>query len=117
MIAEDFLQNRVSVGTNLTTTAAVTCYTAEIQSVQLAGIRATNKITTAQTLTLSWVDASPSGTFRLYGGASVPAGAHIYIPFDDGLTLRENDTITAQCDAANAIDIVVTVIEPAGRLR
>lgn len=108
---------RVTVGKQLTTTSETTVYTAEVQFVQLASIRATNKDTTGRNLTISWVDAAPTTTtFRLLKDTGVQAGAHIDLQFPDGFTLRENDTITAEASAANAFDVIVTVVETPGRL-
>jgi hypothetical protein len=38
------------------------------------------------------------------------------LQFPDGFTLREDDAIRAEASAANAFDIIVTVIETPGRL-
>lgn len=107
--------NRVTTGTNLTTTAETTCYTTNVQFAQLASIRAVNKDTTGRELTVSWVDDSETKTFRLLNDTPVQAGAFIDIQFPDGFTLREEDTITAEASAANAFDVIVTVIEAPSR--
>lgn len=107
---------RNTVGKQLTTTAEVTCYTAEMQFVQLASIRATNKDTTSRNLTISWVDAEPVTTsFKLLFAAPIQAGAAVHIPFDDGFTLRIGDAIKAEASAANAFDVMVTVNESVSR--
>ena len=111
----DFLQ-RVTIGTSLTTTTETTCYTANVQFVQLASIRATNKDTTGRDLTVSWYDASATASYRLLRNTPVQAGAHVDMQFPDGFTLREDDAIRAEASAANAFDIIVTVIETPGRL-
>jgi hypothetical protein len=111
----DFLQ-RVTVGTALTTTTETTCYTAQVQFVQLASIRATNKDTTTRNLTVSWYDDSAAASYRLLKDTPVQAGAHVHIPFEDGFTLRERDAVRAEASAANAFDVIVTIIETPGRL-
>lgn len=115
MITSGYLQ-RVTVGTSLTTTAETTCYTTEVQFVQLASVRATNKDTTSRDLTVSWYDASASASYRLLRNTPIQAGSHVDMQFPDGFTLRENDAIRAEASAANAFDVIVTVVETPGRL-
>lgn len=107
---------RVTVGKKLTTTAETTCYSADVQFVQLAGIRAVNMDESSQNLTLSWYDTSTTTSFYMLFNTPVQSGSHVYIPFDDGFTLREGDEIRAQGTAADAFDVIVTVIETPGRL-
>ena len=111
----DFLQ-RVTVGTSLTTTAETTCYTANVQLVQMASIRATNKDTTSRDLTVYWYDDSATASYRLLKSTPVQAVSHVEMLFSDGFTLREDDAIRAEASAANAFDVIVTIIETPGRL-
>lgn len=103
-----------AIGVKLTATTDTTLFTATAYT-QIIGIRCTNITGTAATITVTWVDndAGPT-TYNLVFQQSVPGNLFLYLPLE-GFAVTSGDLIKAQAGTANAIDVVLTLVEVPGR--
>lgn len=105
-----------ALGVKLTGTGDTTLFTATATGyTQIIGVRCTNITGTAATITVTWVDndAGPA-TYYLVYQQSVPGNQFLYMPLE-GFGIMPSDLIKAQAGTANAIDVVLTIVEVPGR--
>lgn len=102
-----------SIGAQLTTTADTTIFTVTGYT-QIVGIRCANVTGTAATVTVSWYSSADTAAYRLVYQQSIPGNLYAYIPLE-GFGVSAGDEIRVQAGTANAIDVVLTVVETPGR--
>lgn len=105
-----------SVGRRLATIGTETLYTALADTrPTIASIHLANVTSAPVSVTLQWYDASGPKTYALLSGHALAANAFLTLP-DFDLALFDGDKLQASANVANAVDIVVTLMERAGRV-
>lgn len=102
-----------SVGAKLTTTNDTTIFTVTGYT-QVVGIRCANITSSAATVTVSWYSNADTTAYRLVYQQSIPGNLYAYFPLE-GFGVSAGDEIRVQAGTANAIDVVLTVVEVPGR--
>lgn len=102
-----------SIGAKLSTTNDTTIFTVTGYT-QVVGIRCTNVTGSAATVTVSWYSNADTTAYRLVYQQSIPGNLYAYFPLE-GFGVSEGDEIRVQAGTANAIDVVLTVVEVPGR--
>lgn len=100
------------VGKHLTTTSQTTIYTQESGVSYADHINFANITASAATARLHVTVSADSDTYALFYDVSVPAGGLVRV--DLGYALNKDDAIKATAGTANALDVVLSIIE-AGR--
>jgi hypothetical protein len=102
-----------SIGAKLTATTDTTIFTVTGYT-QVVGIRCANVTASAATVTVSWYSNADLAAYRLVYQQSIPGNLYAYFPLE-GFGVSAGDEIRVQAGTANAIDVVLTVIEVPGR--
>lgn len=102
-----------SIGAKLTATTDTTIFTVTGYT-QIVGIRCVNVTAVAATVTVSWYSAADLAAYRLAFEQSIPGNLYAYLPLE-GFGVSAGDEIRVQAGTANAIDVVLTVVEVPGR--
>lgn len=102
-----------SIGAKLTATTDTTIFTVTGYT-QVVGIRCANVTASAAVVTISWYSAADLAAYRLVYQQSIPGNLYAYFPLE-GFGVSEGDEIRVQAGTANAIDVVLTVVEVPGR--
>ena len=102
-----------SIGAKLTTVNDTDIFTVTGYT-QIVGIRCTNVTAVAAVVTVSWYDNDTTLAYRLVFQQSIPGNLYAYYPLE-GFGVAAGDIIRVQAGTANAIDVVLTVVEVPGR--
>lgn len=102
-----------SIGAKLTTTTDTTIFTVTGYT-QVVGIRCANVTASAATVTISWFSDADAAAYRLVYQQSIPGNLYAYFPLE-GFGVSAGDEIRVQAGTANAIDVVLSVVEVPGR--
>jgi hypothetical protein len=104
-----------SEGFNLASTVRTTIYTSHDGPNTLVMVRAANKTPAPVAITVEWYKASTGITAALIYGYQIIGNGSINIEEATGIALRDGDLIYATAGTANALDVIVSVEEIAGR--
>lgn len=102
-------------GAILTGTSATTVYTVASAFSVLTSINVANTTGSAVNATVGWYDASATATYQLTGTTSIAANGSLFIEFEAGFQLAEDDEIRVTAGTGNALHVAVTAYEQAGR--
>lgn len=102
-----------SVGSSLSATTETAVYTAGAYA-QVVGVRIANKAASDTTATLSWYSSKDDASYVLVYQAPILAHSYAYFPLE-GFALISSDEIRVTAGAADALDVVLTVVEIPGR--
>lgn len=106
-------ENCRAIGKHLTTTTNNTIDTAAAYQ-QWIDIRCANLTAAEVTVTISWFSVIANDQYRLIYQHPVPANGALTFPLD-AFAPVEGDQIRVQAGSANAIDVIMTLVELPGR--
>lgn len=101
------------IGAHLTSTSDTTLFMAKGYT-QVIGIRLTNITGSDATATVGWFNDDANESYRLLFQHVVPANSQVWLPLE-AFALDEDDEIRVQAGTANALDVILSIVEVPGR--